>query len=175
MTEKKQAASWLGPIMPAEKEARAVPSGEKVDWDHLLQQAKTADRPLSAEELSLWKRGVIDGNARMWNVEYVDACQAALEQRDSSRLLAMLDAEVPAPAFLLPIIAAVIRRQSTGTGGRPPSLTELAKKNISEVYTKLLALHVDGKDPHAATVAYLAKIKGVSEKTIERALKKPQR
>ncbi|WP_219727566.1 hypothetical protein, partial [Alicycliphilus denitrificans] len=33
----------------------------------------------------------------------------------------------------------------------------------------------DTKDPHAATVAYLAKIKGVSEKTIERALKKPQR
>ena len=30
MTEKEQAANWLGPIMPAEKEARTVPLREKV-------------------------------------------------------------------------------------------------------------------------------------------------
>ncbi len=71
------------------------------DWVALLARAEALDAPLSDEELALWKRGLLDGNARIWNVEYVHAVQRAVEGHDREQLDAMLAAEIPIPAFLL--------------------------------------------------------------------------
>lgn len=171
---KPKAADWLAPLKPAAPKGGRVTPKAGPDWSNLFKLAEAADQPLTTEELSLWQRGLIDGNARMWNVEYVHAAQAALTQRQPAQLLAMLTAEIPAPPFLLPAIAAVIEAQTKKQGGRSPKLTQGQRKHIREqVFPRRFGLtnpSLPEKARRAEVVTRLAAVFGVSEKTIERAL-----
>jgi hypothetical protein len=143
------------------------------DWPRLLELAEAADQPLTPEELDLWKRGIIDGNARAWNVQYVHAASAALTQRRPAELLAMLRAEIPAPAFLLPVVAAVIEAQVDKPGGASPKLSPTTRKYIRDHYDHVLAWQspaLSEKMRRTKVVEYFAKVFGASTKTIERAL-----
>lgn len=135
------------------------------DWPALLARAQELDAPLTAEELELWKRGIIDGNARMWNVEYVHAAQRALEGRDREQLLAMMRAEIPIPAFLLPIVASL----NEPHGGRPAQFTALEDRLNLQWFEKLTRFF--GRSDTEA-LAELAQMRGVSKKTIERSLER---
>lgn len=135
------------------------------DWRSLLARAEALDAPMTDEELALWKRGLIDGNARMWNVEYVNAAQRAVEGRDPEQLHAMMRAEIPIPAFLLPIIASL----SEPRGKRPAQFTAMDDQlNLQwvETLTRLL-----GKS-EVEVRRELAQRRGVDDKTIKRSLKR---
>lgn len=164
-------ATWI--VNVPEKKSVKRDKDASYDWAALHALAVDADRQMSAEELELWRRGVIDGNARLWNVDYVHAAQSALEQRRPAQLLAMLGAEIPAPTFLLPIIADVIRSQKVGKPGPPPKLTQAAHEAIRSIYSILVEHRYPGCAPEEArrlAIEYLAHAKGVSEKTIVRSL-----
>ena len=64
----------------------------------------------------------------MWNAEYVDAAQAAVEKHDPGKLYAMMRAEIPIPAFLLPVIAGL----SEPKGRRPAAFTALEDRVIGQ-------------------------------------------
>jgi hypothetical protein len=137
----------------------------KVDWSDLLGRAEELDRPLSDEELSLWKRGILDGNSRMWNVQYVHAVQRAIEGHDRGELDAMLRAEIPIPAFLLPFIA------SEPQGRRPAAFTLLQDRinlRIFEHAVQFLQMS------EAEAKRWLAEKRGVNKKTVERSLKRAE-
>lgn len=165
-------ADWLGPLKPsAPTEVPTASAGP--NWSRLLELAEAADQPLTPEELALWKRGIIDGNARAWNVQYVHAASAALTQRQPAQLLAMLNAEIPAPSFLLPIIAAVIEAQAVKRGGRSPILDPTTRSFIRAEYDRVLDWQSPGLSEtkrRSNVIAYFAKAFGASPKTIERAL-----
>lgn len=133
------------------------------DWPALLARAQELDAPLTAEELELWKRGIIDGNARMWNVQYVNAAQAAVEQRDIAQLVGMMKAEIPIPAFLLPVIASLWEPR----GGRRRQLTALQDQTIRDAFEKATA-HLRMSDADAKK--WLAGIFGVDVVQIRRSL-----
>lgn len=132
-----------------------------IDWRQLLVRAEALDAPLTDRELSLWKDGTIDGNARVWNVEYVHAAQCAVEKHDPAQLFAMMAVEIPVPAFLLPIIAKV----SAPEGRRPLALTAVEDHGIRRSFERL-----SGHTTAAKAKAWLAKLRGVSVRTIERSL-----
>lgn len=136
---------------------------DSIDWLDLLAQAESADTPLTDEELALWKRGLLDGNARMWNVQYVHAAQRAIEGNDSGELLAMMLAAIPAPTFLLPVIAQVGIPQA----GRGSALTAVDDKFLREAFDRLTE-HCSMSKADARR--HLAKLRGVSDKTMARSL-----
>ena len=117
---------------------------KSVDWAMLLASAAELDKPLTDEQLSLWKRGLIDGNAYSWNTEYVDAAQAAIEKHDPRKLYAMMRAQIPIPAFLLPLIADL----SEPTGRRPAAFTAYEDQLIREQFDRMVALRL--QNPIAA-------------------------
>jgi hypothetical protein len=135
------------------------------DWTDVLARAQALDAPLSAEELALWKRGLLEGSARMWNAEYVHAVQRAVEGHDREQLDAMLGAEIPIPAFLLPMLA------SSPQGGRPPALTALQDQSLRRWFNHAVeAMNMSERDAKA----WLAKIKRVGVRTISRSLKRTE-
>jgi len=135
-----------------------------IDWVDLLARAEEADKPLTVEELELWKKGKIDGNQRIWNVQYVHAAQRAVDGNDPAELHAMMAAEIPAPSFLLPIIA----RANLPQGGRPRALTVLDDKIIRQAFDWMTNhLNMSSKDARKD----LARRRNVKEKTIARSLK----
>lgn len=136
-----------------------------IDWPTLLAKAEELDKPLTPEELDLWKRRLIDGNARMWNVEYVHAAQRALEGRDREQLLAMMRAEIPIPAFLLPIVASL----NEPRGGKPAQFTALDDQINLLWFEKLTRFF--GRSAVEAR-RELAERHGVDDKTIKRSLKR---
>lgn len=135
------------------------------DWQELLRRAEDLDRALTDEELSLWKRGIIDGNARMWNVQYVHAVQRAIEGHDRTELDAMLRAEIPIPLFLLPLIVREPR------GRRPAAFTALQDVVIRQVFDRATRF-LNMSDAEAKR--WLADTKRVHKKTIERSLKRTE-
>ena len=76
-----------------------LPKFPERDWANLLDEVTENDRLSAREQMSLWEQGLLDGEANAWGRDYVTAMQAALEQRDAGRLLAMLDAGLPIPRF----------------------------------------------------------------------------
>jgi len=108
---------------------------DDLDWAALLSEAMAADAPLTKDELMLWQQGLIDGNARMWNVEYVHACERAIHSRDFDQLIAMLEARIPHQAFLLPVLGRVVRLLRDGVGSsRPKALSEYHQSLIRGVW-----------------------------------------
>ena len=167
----KPAASWVDALMRAAPKPQATPAAVKPDWEHLVRLAMEADRPLTDEEQALWQRGLVDGNSRMWNVDYVHAAQEALEQRRPERLTAMLEAEVPVPTFLLPVIAAVIRARMPG---KEPRFTLVEHNQIRELFDRMVEhwYPEDGaRNARSKAIAHLVQLTGASKKTIERSLK----
>lgn len=137
-----------------------------IDWPDLLAHAQEADKPLSDEELALWKRGKIDGNARMWNVQYVHAVQRALEGNDPAEMLAMMAAEIPVPAFLLPAISLMRGPLSHA----PAKFTVVNDHVIRRAFDRMTGDFFGMRDKAARD--RLASLLHVDEKTIARSLKK---
>ena len=167
-------ANWIDGLALQPKKAKRA-KVDRHDWKTMHALAVEADRPMTDEELSLWSRGILDGNARMWNVEYVHAVQAALEQRKPDQLFAMLNAAIPAPSFLLPVIAEVIKVQATGKPGRSPRFTQAAHESTRSIYSRLVKFNypsATAEEAHRRAVEYLARAKNVSTKTIERSLER---
>lgn len=113
------------------------------DWNSLFAQATEYNRPLSEAELKLWKTGVIDGNQRIWAVDYVDACYRAVEGREPADMLALLRQEVPPPPFLLPVLAHYISTKEQGlVSGRATKITMLQRRGIQETYRRKIEHHL---------------------------------
>lgn len=108
------------------------PRADERDWVKLLDQVVADGRPLNRDQLSLWERGLLDGEVDAWDRDYATAMQAALEQRDAGRLLKMLDAGLPVPRTLLPVLADVLRSAAHhgNVSGRPGKLTEADEANM---------------------------------------------
>lgn len=136
------------------------------NWADLLQRAEILDRDLTEEELLLWKRGILDGNTRLWNVEYVHAVQRAVDGHNREQLDAMLMAEIPIPQFLLPFLA------SEPQGRRPPAFTAVEDKQIRRSFDR--AVNFLGMSQVEAK-QWLASLKRVNKKTIERSLKRTEK
>ncbi|EPZ6106361.1 hypothetical protein [Pseudomonas aeruginosa] len=137
----------------------------KIEWAALLARAEKLDGPLTDEELSLWKRGLLDGNARMWNVDYVHAVQKAIEGHDREQLDAMLRAEIPIPAFLLPFLV------PAHEGRRPAQFTALEDKINREMFDRSVRFM---KVSAAEAKRWIAGMRGAHVKTIERSLKRTE-
>ena len=140
------------------------------DWDALMAQAREFDRPLNAEELSLWKRGVIDGNQRIYAVEYVDACHRAIEGLDPNDMVEMLRHEIPPPPFLLPVIAHFIATKEQGLlSGRASKMTILQRNNLKEAYRWKLENHLieSVRDFDARIAAEIEKVIGATFSTAD--------
>lgn len=137
----------------------------KAEWTVLLAKAEELDKPLTDEELSLWKQGLIDGNARMWNVEYVHAVQRAVEGHNRDQLDAMLKAEIPIPAFLLPLLI------PNHKGQRPARFTVLEDKINREIFDRATSF-MNMSTKNAKT--WVAEVRGVDVKTISRSLKRTE-
>ena len=141
------------------------------DWAALLAQANEADRQLTAEELALWQRGILDGSANGWHIDLVHALQRAIEGRDHAPLIRWLDAGMPIPGFLAPIIADALRAMAQGTiAGRPRQLTAQDDAAIRWYFDKMTGgtLQTDAKTVRTK----LAETFGVSTDTIRRALER---
>lgn len=144
---------------------------QSIDWGALLERAEELDAPLTDEELSLWKRGLLDGNTRQWNVEYVHAVQRAVEGHDREELDAMLRAEIPIPSFLLPFLA------MEPVGRRPAAFTALEDKIIREMFDRRRSVSMTKADvkrwiAETRWVTSEGGKKRPSIKTIERSLKR---
>ena len=109
----------------------SLPDAPDRDWADLLGKVIESERALTREQLSLWEQGLHEGEANAWGRDYVTAMQAALERRDTGRLLRMLDAGLPVPRILLPVLADVVRSVQQGhAGGRASKLTAFDEGNI---------------------------------------------
>lgn len=150
------------------------PRAKKHDWSGLLDQAHHADRQLSAEELDLWRRGVIDGTGNGWHVDLIHAAQRSIEGRDHSPLLAWLDAAMPVPGFAAPLIADALRTAVQGTAtGAPSLLTAHADRNIRNGFERLVLLDTKrGNKTRAKQM--LAEWFDMSIDSIERSLKRTE-
>ncbi|WP_135499962.1 hypothetical protein [Pseudomonas citronellolis] len=137
----------------------------KTEWTALLARAEKLDEPLTDEEFSLWKRGMLDGNARMWNVDYVHAVQRAIEGHDREQLDAMLGAEIPIPAFLLPFLIPISQ------GRRPAQFTALEDKINREMFDRSVRFM---EMSAAEAKRWIAEVRGAHVKTIERSLKRTE-
>jgi hypothetical protein len=101
-----------------------LPQFPERDWANLLDEVTENDRLSAREQMSLWEQGLLDGEADAWGRDYVTAMQAALEQREAGRLLKMLDAGLPIPRILLPVLADILRTVHHGNvSGRASKLT----------------------------------------------------
>lgn len=143
--------------------ASAKAESKAIDWQELLQRAKALDAPLSDEELALWRRGIIDGNARMWNVDYVHAVQRAVEGHDRAQLDAMLMAAIPVPSFLLPFLAQKV------CGRRPLAFTAMEDQINADMYRRAVE-HLGMSSAEAKR--WLAGSRNCHVRTIERSLKR---
>ncbi|EPJ9684772.1 hypothetical protein [Pseudomonas aeruginosa] len=138
---------------------------KKTEWAELLERAEKLDEPLTDEELSLWKRGLLDGNSRMWNVDYVHAVQRAIEGHDREELDAMLMAEIPIPTFLLPFLVPAPQ------GRRPAQFTALEDKINREMFERSVRfLEMSPADAKR----WISGVRGAHVKTIERSLKRTE-
>lgn len=137
----------------------------KTEWAALLARAEELDKPLNDEELSLWKRGLLDGNTRMWNVEYVHAVQRAVEGHDREQLDAMLKAEIPIPAFLLPLLI------PDSQGRRPAKFTALEDAINRQMFERAVGF-MGMSAPEAKR--WLSEVRGGHVKTIDRSLKRTE-
>ncbi len=139
------------------------------DWPALQAKAIEADRPFDDERLDLWRRGIIDGTANGWHVDLVHALQRAIEARDHAPLIAWLDAGMPVPGFLSPVLAEALRMLAQGTThGRPRQLTAFDDAQIRWYFDKMTGGTM--KRPPKQIRAELAERFGVSEATIARSL-----
>lgn len=112
------------------------------DWAKLLETVTESDFPLTQQQLSLWEQGLLDGETDVTGRDYVTAMQAALEQREAGTLLKMLDAGLPVPRILLPVLADVIRSAHHGTaGGRASKLTAIDDGNIRFLFDVMTEHH----------------------------------
>jgi len=101
-----------------------LPQSPERDWAKLLEEVTENDRSLTREQMSLWEQGLHDGEADAWGRDYATAMQLALEQREAGRLLKMLDAGLPIPRILLPVLADILRTAHHGNvSGRASKLT----------------------------------------------------
>jgi hypothetical protein len=108
------------------------------DWPALLQAVREADAAVSPQARALWLRGQGPDPAPGWGPDYLRACQDALEQRKPERLLAMLDAQLPVPPLLLPVVAEVIRDARQGrSNGRASKLTHAEDLLIREIFDRM--------------------------------------
>lgn len=149
------------------------PRAKSRDWSALLAEARANDRQLNAEELELWRRGVIDGEAHAWGPDYVDALQTALDKRNPVPLLTMLDAGLPLPRALVPVIGDVLRAATHGTvRGAPSKLTAANDASIRWYHDKMRKYH--GLSVKAITL-HLADLLGVDVSTIKRSLSRTRR
>jgi hypothetical protein len=146
-----------------------------IDWTQMMQKAQLADRSLSKEENDLWARGIIDGNAFMWNVQYVHALQKAIEANANDEFLAMARSEIPIPAFLLPAVAFLIQKD---VSGKPAAFTIVQDVTVRAAFDKWVA-HPDPNVPPSRrekTIRQqIARTLGVHEKTIWRSLKRTEK
>jgi hypothetical protein len=126
-----------------------LPRSHERDWARLLEEVTESDRPLTREQMSLWEQGLLDGEANAWGRDYVMAMRAALEQREAGRLLAMLDAGLPIPRILLPVLADILRTAQHGNvSGRGSKLTAGDEANIRFLFD-VMTEH-DRKSPASA-------------------------
>lgn len=173
---KKRTTTWCdGLALPPTKKMRPL-AGRRLNWEALRRQAVEFDSPLTTEEFDLWKRGIIDPVDRMWAVDYLHAIETAVKKRDDVTLLAMLRADIPFPAFLAPALADAFAARATGKGqpGRATALTAVESSNIKSMFDQLFSVH-KLRSPEAKArrrvIGWLADVKCVSVKTIERALR----
>lgn len=140
----------------------------KRDWPALLEKAREADRQLTAEELDLWRRGILDGTANGWHVDLVHALQRAIEGRDRFPLLLWLDAGMPIPGFLSPLLADALRP----IDGAPTKLTALHDLTIREHYDRCVNFLDKKRGAVKRTKIELATTFGVSVDLIEASLER---
>lgn len=133
------------------------------DWAALLALAAEQDKPLSDEELELWRRGLIDGNSRMWAVDYVHAVQRAITGNDTASLRAMLDASIAPPAFLLPLVAQAF----DPTPNRPARLTVHDDEVIRDYFDRATTYKMMSE---AEAKRWLAGSRGITIRTLARSL-----
>lgn len=135
------------------------------DWQALLQAVRSEQDRITPEAKALWLAGKWSDPRPIENEAYIDAIQAALEGRDSARLLSMLDGGMPISEALLPALAEVIRDAKQGrSDGRPSELTALDDETIRLVFDKARR--------KGQAKQYLADTLKVSVDTIWRSLKR---
>ena len=143
-------AALLADQAPAPEAARASP-----DWPALLEQARHVDR---------------DATASGWNVDLLHALQRAIEGREHAQLLALLDAGLPVPGFMAPLLADAMR--AIVRGGRPKALTAVADTAIRSVFDALV--HPDVGMSSADAVKQIAAAREVSIDVVRRSLKRTE-
>ena len=161
-----------GADTPATVPRKTDGSGGTVDWRALIKEAEELDKPFTEEELSLWKRGLFDGNERIWSKDYVHAAQKAATGRSADQLIAMMAAGIPVAPFVLPAIALAISNMTTKVAGRPEALTQYQDELIRQAYSRVLGFsgQQNLKKAKAEAKRYLASVHKVSVKTISRSL-----
>ena len=107
-------------------------AGKARDWSALLGAVREED----AEARAVFPHG--KWRDTKWGEDYVHAMQRALEGRDPTYLLKMLDSGVPLSDRLLPALAEVIRDLRTGRyDGRPAKMTALQDELVREAHEDL--------------------------------------
>jgi hypothetical protein len=106
------------------------------NWSALLKRLRDDEASVTPEAMEIWLRGKWSDPRPRWDVEYLNAMQSALEQRDRGELLKMLDAGVPIISdALLPLIAEVIRDVLQGRStGAPIGLTALDDEKVRRLF-----------------------------------------
>lgn len=149
----------------------ASPRAVAHDWPALLDRARSVEaRPLSDEELALWRRGLFDGSASWHATDYVHALQRSIEGRDHVPLRALLAACVPFPAWLGPLVADALRAAEHGSiAGRASRLTALDDAVIRDIHDRLMQ---HGHARIGDVREFIAACKGTSVDTIRRSLER---
>lgn len=105
------------------------------------------------------------------SVQYVDALEAAIRQRDRGHLICLLTSgtPIPAPDQLLPLLGAALSVAGNGgAGGKPPKLLTSDQTLVRFTFAMLQR---GGKTADEAINA-IAEEMGVSTSTVQRAIKR---
>jgi hypothetical protein len=147
---------------PPKKATLRSVAKRRPDWGKLRELAESFTSKQHRDELApAWGRGEIP--EPLWAPEYVWALQQAIEQHDSTDLLSLLDARRLIHPALLPGLAMLLRMQ--GKSGRSIKLLEVQQHQLRQMY------EASGLKRELFREQW-AKLLGVSEATIDRAIRK---
>jgi hypothetical protein len=144
------------------------------DWAALLGRLENPDRNAGEEPTALWQPGLFDGEAGWQAREYIHTLRRALEGRDRAPLLRMLDAGVPIPQLLVPVLADALRSAAAGPTrcARNSKLTAGDEGRIRWLFDMWTA---SGNQKPPSVRRALARQFGVSLATINRAVRRSPR
>ncbi len=140
------------------------------DWPALLEALKAEQAGITREANALWLEGRWSDPRPSSGEDYLHALQSALEGRDASQLLKMLDSAVPIPDCLLPVLAEVIRDAKQGRSDGAASLLTQRDDSVARAYFEKLTTHL--QMTKGAAREEIARLLGVSVDTIKRSLKR---